>query len=133
MRAELANVDWEHRLIGGTVEEQWRIFKEIFLSSQQKYIPVKKKECKKRDNMPRITKEIKENIKLKTNAYRVAKISGELEGWESFKKQQRTTQKAIKKGKIDYESKPAQNIKTDSKSFCKYMACVGGPSNDYYY
>ena len=76
-----------------------------------------KKECKKRDNQPWITKEIKESIKLKTDAYRVAKTSGELEDGESFKKQQRMTKKAIKKGKIDYETKLALNIKIIVKVF----------------
>uniref|UniRef100_UPI00398F88A5 uncharacterized protein n=1 Tax=Pristiophorus japonicus TaxID=55135 RepID=UPI00398F88A5 len=50
MRAELAKIDWKQRLNGGTIEEQWRTFKELFHSAQQKYIPVKKKGGKRRDN-----------------------------------------------------------------------------------
>ena len=34
MRKVLANVDWEQKLYGGTIEEQWRIFKAIFHSAQ---------------------------------------------------------------------------------------------------
>ena len=107
--------------MGGTIEEQWRTFKAIFHSAQQKYIPVIRKGCRKRENQPWIPKEIKEDIKLKENAYEVAKISGNLEDWEIFKDQQKATKKAIKKGKMDYESKLAQNIKTESKSFYKYI------------
>ena len=80
-----------------------------------------RKDCRKRDNQPWISKEIKEGIKLKENAYKVAKISGKLEDWEIFKGQQKAMKKAIKKSKMDYESKLAQNIKTDSKSFYKYI------------
>ena len=58
---------------------------------------------------------------MKENAYKVAKINGNLEDWEIFKGQQKATKKAIKKGKMDYESKLAQNIKTDSKSFYTYI------------
>ena len=115
MRKELAKVDWEQKLYGGTIEEQWRTFKAIFHSAQQKYIPVIRKDCRKRDNQPWISKEIKEGIKLKENAYKVAKISGNLEDREIFKDQQKAMKKAIKESKTDYESKLAQNIKTDSK------------------
>ena len=121
MREELAKVDWEQKLCGGTIEEQWRTFKVIFLSAQQTYMPVIRKDCRKRDNQPWISEEIKEGIKLKENAYKVAKISGKLEDWEIFKGQQKAMKKATKKSKMDYESKLAQNIKTDSKSFYKYI------------
>ena len=51
----------------------------------------------------------------------MAKISGKVEDWEIFKGQQKATRKAIKKSKMDNESKLAQNIKTDGKSFDKYI------------
>ena len=60
------------------------------------------------DNQPWICKVIKEGIKLKENAYKVAKISGKLEDWEIFKGQQKATKKAMKKSKMDYESKLAR-------------------------
>ena len=121
MRAELANVDWGHRLVGRMAEEQWRIFKEIFFGTQQKYILMVKKDCKRRDNQPWLSKEIRESIKLKADAFRVAKSSGRVEDWERFKNQQRMTKKLIKKGRIDYEAKLALNIKKDRKSFYKYI------------
>ena len=97
MREALAKVDWEQKLYGGTIEEQWRTFKAIFHCAQQKYMPVIRKDCRKRDNQPWISKEIKEgSFKLKENAYKVANISGNLEDWEIFKDQQKATKKAIK-------------------------------------
>ena len=54
---------------------------------------------------------------MKENAYKVAKINGKLEDWEIFKGQQKTTKKAIKKSKMDYESK----LEYKSKSFNKYI------------
>ena len=108
------------RLHGEAVEEQWRTFQAIFHSAQQRFIPTKK-DGRKRKNRPWISKEIRESVKLKEKAYKVAKISGRREDWEIFRGQQKATKKAIKKSKIDYESKLAQNIKTDSKSFYKYI------------
>eukprot|EP00061_Rhincodon_typus_P012566 g38384.t1 len=72
-----------------------------------------------------MSKEIREAIKLKDKAYKVAKTSGKLEDWENFKGQQKATEMVIKKRKMDYETKIAQNIKTNSKSFCKYIKQKG--------
>ena len=80
---------------------QLRTFKAIFHSAQQKYIPVIRKDCRKRDNQPWISKKIKEGNKLKENAYKVAKISGKLEDWDIFIGQQKATKKPIKRSKID--------------------------------
>ena len=107
---EMAKVDWEQKHYGGTIEEQWMTFIAIFHSAQQKYIPVIRKDCRKRDNQPWISKEIKEGIKLEEKAYKMAKTSGNLEDWENVKGQQKAMEKAIKKSKMDYESKLAQDI-----------------------
>ena len=48
MREELAKLDWEQKRYGGTIEEQWRTFKAIFHSAQQKFTPMISKDCKKR-------------------------------------------------------------------------------------
>ena len=40
---------------------------------------------------------------------------------KSLKVSRKPRKKAIRKGKMDYESKLAQNIKTDSKSFYEYI------------
>ena len=78
-----------------------------------------KEDCRKTDNQPWISKEIKEGIKLKEKAYKVAKIRGTLEEWENFQGQQKAMEKAKKKSEMDYERKLAQNIKTDRKCFYK--------------
>ena len=44
MREELANVDWGSALEGESAEEQWRIFKEIFLGAQRYFILMVKKD-----------------------------------------------------------------------------------------
>ena len=97
MREELAKVDWDQRLHGEAVEEEWRIFQTIFHGAQKRFIPTKKKDGRKRKNRPWISTEIRDSIKLKEKTYKVAKISGKLEDWEIFKGQQKATKKAIKK------------------------------------
>ena len=52
MKEELAKIDWEQKLYSGTIEKQWKTFKVIFHSAQQKYIPVIRKDWRKRDNQP---------------------------------------------------------------------------------
>ena len=70
---------------------------------------------------PLLTREVKDNIKAKEKEYKVARISGKLEGWEFFKCEQRTTIKAIRGEKMKYECKVATNIKEDRKRFFQYI------------
>ena len=100
-----------------TVDRQWQTFKECMGELQQLFIPVwHKSKMSKRAN-PWLTKEIRESIRSKEEAYKLAKKNNRSEDWEQFRIQQRRTEGLIKKGKIQYKSKLAGNIKTDTKSF----------------
>uniref|UniRef100_A0A4W3HJ90 Butyrophilin subfamily 1 member A1-like n=1 Tax=Callorhinchus milii TaxID=7868 RepID=A0A4W3HJ90_CALMI len=68
-----------------------------------------------------ITRAVRETIKLKEEAYKTVKMSSKPEDWENFRDQQRRTKKVIKREKMEYEGKLTKNIKTDCKSFYKYI------------
>lgn len=121
MRTELIKVDWDSRLKNKTVHEQWCTFKGILYNLQEKFIPMKKKRGKGKNSQPWLSKTIKDSIRLKARAYKVARDSGRVEDWEAFKGQQKITKRLIKTGKIDYERNLANNIKTNSKSFYSYI------------
>ena len=70
---------------------------------------------------PCITREIRDSIKTKDEAYKLARKSNLPEDWEEFRVQKRGTKGLIRKGKIDYERKLAGNIKTDCKGFYRYV------------
>ncbi|XP_059843783.1 uncharacterized protein LOC132403935 [Hypanus sabinus] len=79
MRAELLKMDWENKLKGRSVLDQWCIFKELFYNYQEKYIPLKKKGCKRNNSYLWLSKEIKQSIRLKRKLYKVAKSTGKIE------------------------------------------------------
>ena len=70
---------------------------------------------------PWLTREIRDSIRFKEEAYKLARKSNRPEDWEQFKIQQSRTKGLIKQRKIEYESKLVVNIKTDCKSFCRYV------------
>ena len=97
------------------MDRQWQTFKKRMGELQQLFIPVwHKSRMGKRAN-PWLTKEIRESIQSKEEAYRLAKKNNRSEDWEQFRIQQRRTKGLIKKGKIQYESKLARNIKAETK------------------
>jgi len=59
------------------------------MTPSKKYIPMKRKDSKGRKNLPWVTKEVKESIKLKAETYKLAKFIGRREEWERFRMQQR--------------------------------------------
>ena len=121
MRGELALIDWGELLKGMTVDRQWQTFKKRMGELQQLFTPAwHKSKMDKRAN-PLLIKEIRASIRSKEETYRLAKKNNRSEDWEQFKTQQRRTKGLIKKGKIQYESKLAGNIKTDTRSFCRYV------------
>ncbi|XP_072349850.1 ORM1-like protein 2 isoform X1 [Scyliorhinus torazame] len=120
-RRELALIDWGELLKGMTVDRQWQTFKEHMGELQQLFIPVwQKSKGGKRAN-PWLTKEIRNSIRYKEEADRLAKKNHRSEDWEQFRMQQRRTKGLIKKGKVQYERQLAGNIKTDTKSFNRYV------------
>ena len=103
------------------MDVQWKAFKDCMDELQQLFIPVWQKNKSGKVVHPWITREIRDSIKTKDEAYKLARKSSLPEDWEKFRVQQRRTKGLIRKGKIDYERKLAGNIKTDCKSFYRYV------------
>ena len=102
------------------MDMQWKAFKDCIDEQQKLFIPVWQKNKSGKVVHPWITREIRDSIKAKDDAYKVAIKSSIPGDWEKFRDQQRT-KGLIRKGKIDYKRKLAGNIKTDCKSFYRYM------------
>ena len=117
----MAKIDWQVILKGLTVDMQWKAFKDCMDEVQKLFIPVWQKNKSGKVVHPWITREIRDSIKTKDEAYKLARKSSLPEDWEKFRIQQRRTKGLIRKGKIDYERKLAGNIKTDCKSFYRYV------------
>uniref|UniRef100_UPI00398EB4CB uncharacterized protein isoform X1 n=1 Tax=Pristiophorus japonicus TaxID=55135 RepID=UPI00398EB4CB len=121
MRRELASIDWQMLLKGLTIDRQWQTFIDHMDELQQLYIPVRSKNKTGKMAQPWLTNEIKDSVRSKEETYKLSRKSSKPEDWEKFRIQQRRTKGLIKRGKIEYERKLAGNIKTDCKSFYRYV------------
>ena len=73
MRNELAQIDWNVELRGLNACETWEIFKTILNNIQKRYIPLKFKRSRKRDNPPWLTPEVRKAIRTKIKAFKALK------------------------------------------------------------
>ncbi|XP_059801424.1 uncharacterized protein LOC132378494 [Hypanus sabinus] len=121
MRRKLAKIDWQMLLKGLTMDMQWQAFKDCMDELQHLFIPVCQKNKPGKVVHPWLTREIRDSIKTKEETYKLARKSGTPEDWEKFRDQQRRTKGLIRKGKKGYERKLAGNIKSDGKSFYRYV------------
>ncbi|XP_072885546.1 uncharacterized protein [Hemitrygon akajei] len=121
MREELAKVDWKGTLAGRMAEQQWLEFMREVRKVRDRYIPKKKKFSNGKRMQPWLTREVKAKVKAKQRTYKEAKISGKTDYSEVFKSLQKETKKVIKREKMNYERKLANNIKEDTKSFFKFI------------
>ena len=110
MRHALARISWQRIFEGLTVDRQWQTFKEHMDELQQLYTPVLCKSKTGKLAQPWITREIRDSVKAKEEEYKLAQKSSKPEDWEKSKIQQKRTNGLIWKGKIEYESKLAENI-----------------------
>ena len=95
----MAMMDWETLLKGKTVDRQWQAFKEPLDELQKLCIPVWRKSGKEIVVKPWLTREIRDSIRFKEKAYKLARKSNRPEDWQQFKIQQRRTERLIEKGK----------------------------------
>ena len=85
MRHELAKIDWQVILKGLTVDVQWKVFKDCMDELQQLFIPVWQKNKSGKVEHPWITREIRHSIKIKDEAYKLARKSSLPEDCEKFR------------------------------------------------
>ena len=117
IRQELSTVNWTELLQPLSVEECWKAFKEVINRLEVRHIPVKKFSKKKMQKPVWMSYKA---MKLVTRKHRVYKRYKSVHH-PAYVKATKEAKKEIKKAKKRFESKLAQNIKNDKKSFYAYV------------
>ena len=102
-----------------TATECWNILRGELYSTIDSYVPMKKqaKQSKKKN----LSKEAFRKIRYKQNMWRVYKHTGKDTDYDAYKEALNAGTNEVRKSKRNVEHKLAQNIKSDSKSFCAYV------------
>ncbi|KGL86470.1 hypothetical protein N301_16383, partial [Charadrius vociferus] len=116
----LGMVPWDEALEGRRAQESWLIFKDHLLQAQERCIPTKKKAGRKARMPAWMNKELLDMIKSKKEAYREWK-QGRV-AWEEYRGIVQAARDQVRQAKAQIELNLARDIKTNKKSFSKYVS-----------
>ena len=119
IRKSLAHIDGKVKMKNKTAKECWNILRSELDSAVDRYVPLKKQG--KRSKKKNLSKEAFRKIRHKQNMWRVYEHSGMDKDYEVYKEALNAASNEVRKSKINFEYKLAQNIKSDSKSFYAYV------------
>lgn len=114
IRSELSSVDW-NKLLCGTVEDDWLVFKRILDEMRLRYVPYGKR-CSSSKKLWMTHGAVKA-VRRKYKTYRRYKNSHH----PAYVKAERKARYLVKQAKLNFEKKLAESIKKDTKSFFAYV------------
>ena len=116
MRNELRETDWR-KLLNGDAIDDWMSFRDRLLLLESKYIPVQKSNCGKRKKEIWINNSAVRSVNRKRKVFRKYKDRNH----PACKEASRTAAVDVRNARLIFETKLADNIKYDSKSFFAYV------------
>lgn len=117
---ELKQVPWPQVLLNKTASESWNLLLGKINELKTKYIPLKTI-VKARINAPWVNHSLKERIKQKNNAWKRFMKDKDYNSKFKYNKLRNEVINEIRHCKREFETKLAENIKQDPKSFYNYV------------
>ena len=119
MTAYLDEINWEEKLNSKDVEESWKIIRNIYEDSVQRFTPVIKHRNKKK--LPFMKKETKKLINKRERLFRVYSRTRRELDFEKYKKIRNEVTAAIRRDKLQDISKKCELFKSNKKAFYGYV------------
>ncbi|KGL90612.1 hypothetical protein N301_11197, partial [Charadrius vociferus] len=116
----LGMVPWNEALEGRGAQERWLIFKDHLLQAQERCVPTKREAGRKARKPAWMNKELLDMTRRKKEAYREWK-QGRV-AWEEYRGITRAARDGVRQAKAQIELYLARDIKTNKKSFFKYVS-----------
>ena len=114
LMAELKGVDWGSRL-NGAVDQAWQTFRDLLTHLEERFVPVCNVKLKKKE--PWMTYKAFRMVEKKHRLYNRYKDNTH----PAYIKASREAKKELKKSRVNFETKLAENIDNDKKSFFSYV------------
>ena len=119
MRSKLQDLNWDRELDNKDTESAWSTFKNKMTELIEENIPKRRPSGK--SSHPWITKEVRQAINKKNQAWNHYKRNKTPELWEVFKATRNSCHRVTKKAKSDYELSLANDIGDNPKKFWQYV------------
>ena len=117
MKEKLRQADWKGLIEGETMEEAWRIFRQIMEDIEEEFVPMRNTKGSGRKKPLWLSYAAIKKVNRKHRIYRKYRLNDHPACIAASKE----ASKAVKKAKMNFEQKLAENIKTDNKSFFAYV------------
>ena len=121
IKRELGEVDWDSTLGHSDVEENWMVFKQMFKTMQDKYVPRVTGRPGKRNRQAWISAEVRNLVREKKAAYRRYRKNRTEENKCAYKDIRNRVKTCIKNDKRLFEQKLAHDAKSNPKVFWSYV------------
>ena len=117
---ELANIDWDQKLMDKNVEQQWGTFEDIIVDCITKHVPKRKIHASKKRNqlVDGVTLNI---IKTKKEAFKNYLSTRNEAHYREYCKLRNKTRRATRLAAKNYEKMIARETKGNSKAFYRYV------------
>ena len=115
IRNVLQQCDWDSLLSDKSAEEQWLVLK----SAMEKYVP--KQSSKRKQRKMWFNKDVKNLVRRKHTKWKLYKQNGSNRDWIAYEEARNNVTKGIKQAKLLFESKLANAVTNDPKSFWAYV------------
>jgi ribonuclease P/MRP protein subunit RPP40 len=119
-RELLPATEWE-RLSRDDIEGAWTNFKNKLIDVEKTTVPMKVKRVGGTRDPPWMSNEIKRAINVKKINYKTMKQNATREATDHYHNSVRTCKRLIRRGKHNYESQIARDVKANSKKFFAYI------------
>lgn len=121
IKLNISNIDWSDKFKDKNTQQSWELFKHTLNENIAKHIPLSKKKDSFSNPPLWMNHTVKKSINYKKKCWR--KYHSQQTQWSAlkFKKARNQCTNIIRKTKIEFERKIAFEVKTNPKSFWKYV------------
>lgn len=118
MKRTLNSIDWDNALTPLDSDRQWCFFSDKLNDLVTKHVPIKKQSSVKKPRW--MNRECLKAVKRKRKKWKKYRETGSDEDYLAYKRCLNETTSLVRESKRNFESKLAENVKKDTKSFYAY-------------
>ena len=119
IRQDMSQIDWHTETASKNIDESWNFFHNKLSGAIERHIPKLKYKSNKKPQW--LNKETKIAIKAKHKAWNKYKKTPTSHNWEDYKNHRNTATNKINEAKSNYETRLAEEVKTNPKGFWAYV------------
>ena len=121
MEEQIKGVNWEEVLYGKDVNGIWEVMCDKITDAVERNVPKMKTNMSKKSKPIWMTYKAQKAVKAKYNSWKKYTRSKQHYDFEDFKRKRNQATREVRRARMMFERKLARNLKTDVKTFWRYV------------